>query len=182
MTLATPLFKSGMLQFGRFIDSDGSASPYRIRMEMLAAYPALLQQMTYRGVQSLASAKPFDRLVTLSDSIPIATALSLNTGISLVYSRGTREPLVHDLVGAYDVGHPACLIVNTADDTTSDFVQKARKVGLEIHTVLEVIAQGYTVQGISQHAILTMPALIHELRQNNGITQYMADAVLTKAD
>ncbi|MEL6525207.1 MAG: hypothetical protein AAFQ07_05795 [Chloroflexota bacterium] len=181
MTLATPLFKAGLLQFGRFIAEDGTPSPYRIRLEMLAAYPALLQQITYRGVQSLATATPFDRLVALSDSIPIATSLALNTGISLVYSRGTNEPLVHDLVGAYDVGHPACLIVNSANEHTSEFIQKSRKVGLEIHTVLEVIAQGYTLPNVTQLSILTIPAVIHELRQNNTITQHMADAVLKHA-
>lgn len=177
MTLGTPLFNTGILQFGRFTDDKGTAQPYRLRLEMLAAYPSLLQQVAYRGVQQLAHLPSFDRFVTLSDSIPIATAISLNTGISLIYSRGTTQPLVHDLVGAYDVGHPTCLIVNSVDDTMKTFINASRKVGLEIHSVLEVVHQGHTLSGITQTPIMTMPAILHELRQYELITEHMVHAV-----
>lgn len=182
MTLGTPLFNTGILQFGRFTDDAGIAQPYRLRLELLAAYPSLLQQVAYRGVQQLAHLPSFDRFVTLSDSIPIATAISLNTGISLVYSRGTNEPLVHNLVGAYDVGHPTCLIVNSVNNMTQSFITTSRKVGLEIHSVFEVVHQGHTLSGVTQTSIMTMTAILHELRQFDIITEHMAAAVRSNSN
>ena len=176
--IARQLLETGILQFGLFVEKD-TAYPYRLRLEMLSAYPQLLQTVAYRGVQTLATMTPFDRLVSHADAIPLATALSLNTGISLVYSRGRGEIAVHDLVGAYDVGHPSCLLVNTLTPETQQFLIGAQRVGLEIHSVLELVATGETLEGIDQYSIYTIQALVHELRQLNLITQQLAENILS---
>lgn len=175
--IAQQLLKTGILQFGLFVTDDGT-TPYRLRLEMLPAYPQLLQNMVYRGIQTLATVKPHDRLVSHAEAIPIATALSLNTGASLVYSQGTNQPAVHDLVGAYDVGHPACLIVNTLPDDIEAFLTRCKTVGLDIHSIVEVVGVGQTIPNIEHHAVFTMPALIHELKQNNAIPPHMATTVI----
>lgn len=175
--IAKQLLDTGILQFGLFAE-DGVTSPYRLRLEMLSAYPQLLQNVVYRGVQSLVEIKPFDRLVSHSDAIPLASALSLQTSVSLVYSRGRGEAPVHDLVGAYDVGHPACLIVNTLIPDIETFLADAKRVGLEIHTILEFVSVGQTIDNIDHRAIYTMNALIHELRQSNLITENLATKIV----
>lgn len=175
--IAKQLLDTGILQFGLFVE-DNQEYPYRLRLGMLSAYPELLQNVLYRGIQSLVGIKPFDRLVAHSEAIPLATALSLNTGVSLVYSRGRGELVVHDLVGAYDVGHPACLIVNTITPDVQSFLSEAKRVGLEIHTILEIVSTGQTIDGIDCRAIYTMNALIHELQQHNLITKVLSNTVL----
>lgn len=171
--IAQQLLETGILQFGLFVDGHQQHN-YRLRLEMLSAYPQLLQTVAYRGVQSLMGVQAFDRLVAHPDAIPLATTISTTLSTSLVYSQGRGQLPVHDLVGAYDVGHPACLIVNTITDDISNFIQQADKVGLEIHTILEVVATGKSVEGMNQHAIITMEALVHELRQLNLITDSFA--------
>lgn len=171
--IAKQLLDTGILQFGLFVEDD-KESAYRLRLEMLSAYPQLLQNVVYRGVQSLTGISPIDRLVSHADVIPISTALSLQIGISLVYSRGRGEAAVHDLVGAYDVGHPACLVINTITPDIPQFLADAKKVGLDIHTILEIVSQGQIVEGVEQRSIYTMTALVHELRQNNLITAHLA--------
>lgn len=175
--IAHQLLKSGILQFGYFVTEDNQARCYRLRLEMLAAYPQLLQTVVYRGVQSLSQVKAHDRLVCQLSSIPLATALSLNTGTSLVYSRGKNLPAVHDLVGAYDIGHPTCLIVNHITATTSDFIARCRAVGLDIHSVLELVALGQSLPDIQQHAIFTLPAIIHELDRANSIPSALIQTI-----
>lgn len=175
--IAKQLLETGLLQFGLFQNSD-TQSPYRLRLEMLPAYPELLQNIVYRGVQSLIGVKSFDRLIAHSDAIPIASALSLQTSTSLVYSRGKGELPVYDLVGAYDVGHPACLVVNSITPDIHPFLQNAEKVGLQIHTILEIVSLGQTIEGIDNRPIFTMQELIHELRQYNCIPDSMAQKVL----
>ena len=174
--IAKKLLTTGILQFGLFTE-DIQQSPYRIRLEMLSAYPEVMQQIIYRGVQTIATVAPFDRLISHSTCIPLASALSLNTGISLVYSRGTTLPAVHDLVGAYDVGHPSCLIVNTITPEIEIFLDKCHRVGLNIHTVVEVVSTGETLSGVDQHAIFTLRALIHELKQAKAIPTHLAQVI-----
>ena len=174
--IAKQLLETGILQFGLFVENS-TEYPYRLRLEMLSAYPELLQNVLYRGIQALTGVKPFDRLVAHSEAIPLATALSLNTGASLVYSRGRGEIAVHDLVGAYDVGHPACLIVNTITPDIQSFLSDAMRVGLEIHTILEIVSTGEKIEGIECRAIYTMNALIHELQQLNLITDHLAQNI-----
>jgi hypothetical protein len=175
--IAKQLLETGILQFGLFVEN-GKEYPYRLRLEMLSAYPELLQNIAYRGVQSLAAVNPFDRLVAHADAIPLATAISLNTGISLVYSRGRGESSVFDLVGAYDVGHPACLVVNTITPDIKQFLSEAQRVGLDIHTILELVSLEETLEGLEQHSIYTMQALLHELLQLNLITEHLAENII----
>lgn len=173
--IAQELLETGLLQFGLFVEDD-QAIPYRLQLEMLSAYPHLMQKIVYRTIQTLP-AQTFDRLVSHSDCIPLASAVSLNTGIPLVYSRGRGENPVHDLVGAYDVGHPACLIMNTWQESMNDLITGCKRVGLEIHTVVEIIGAGQTGKGIERRVIFTLSAILHELRQKDLIPAPLAQTV-----
>ena len=173
--IAQELLNTGILQFGLFVE-DGKDVPYRLRLEMLSAYPQLMQQVVYRTVQALPM-QAFNRLVSHSDCVPVASAVSLNTGVSLVYSRGRGEVPVHDLVGAYDVGHPACLLVNSWDELLNGFLADCRRVGLEIHTIVEIVGVGQVAEGIEMRPVYTMNAILHELRQNDVIPEALSQSV-----
>lgn len=174
--IAKQLLETGLLQFGLFQNAD-TQLPYRLRLDMLPAYPELLQNVAYRGVQALVGVKFFDRLVAYPDAIAIASAISLQTSTSLVYSRGKNELPVYDLVGAYDVGHPACLVVNSIAPDIHTFLKNAEKVGLKIHTILEIVSLGQKIEGIDNRPIFTIQELIHELRQFDAIPEKMAISV-----
>jgi len=173
--IAQELLDTGILQFGLFVE-DEQEKPYRLRLELLSAYPPFMQQIVYRTVQALPM-KMFDRLVSHSDCVPLASAVSLHTGIPLVYSRGRGEGAVHDLVGAYDVGHPACLIVNTWDKSLSDFLANCRRVGLEIHSIVEIIGRGSSVEGIELHTVYTLKAILQQLQQDKLIPKELVETV-----
>lgn len=173
--IAQELLNTGILQFGLFVE-DGQDVPYRLRLEMLSAYPQLMQQVVYRTVQALPM-QSFNRLVSHSDCVPLASAVSLNTGVSLVYSRGRGEVPVHDLVGAYDVGHPACLLVNIWDESLNVFLADCRRVGLEIHTIVEIVGVGQAAEGVEMRPVYTMNAILHELRQNKVIPEALSQSV-----
>lgn len=167
--IAHKLLETGILQFGLFVEANQN-KPYRLRLEMLSAYPHLMQQVIYRTIQALPT-QTFDRLVSHSDCVPIASAISLNTGISLVYSRGCGEISVHDLVGAYDIGHPACLIVNTWDESMNIFLADCHRVGLKIHSIVEIIGLGQVTDGITHHSVYTLEAILHELYLSKTISE-----------
>jgi orotate phosphoribosyltransferase len=174
--IAKALLETGILQFGYFVDNE-NISPYRLRLEILPAYPALMQQILYLLVQALP-AGDYDRLVAHSDAIPLGTALALHTGIPLVYSRGKGESAAYDLVGAYDVGHPALLIVNSIQPEMNTLIKQCRGVGLEISAGLELVSLGKSIEGVPAHSLTSLKALIHELRLNKAIPEKQAEAVL----
>lgn len=130
--IAEQMLETGILQLGSFM-TNGTYMPYRLRFDMLAAYPDLLQTL----VDETPEIPPeIDRLLSASGCVPYASALSLKYDISLVYSRGSEDAAVYDLVGAYDVGHPTCLIVNTVSSQTVELIEKAAQGGLNVKSLL----------------------------------------------
>jgi hypothetical protein len=174
--IAKSLIETGMLQFGYFKDGE-IVQPYLLRLEMLPAYPQVMQQIIYLAVQAIPEL-PFDRLVAHSDAIPLGTALALHTGIPLVYSRGKGESAAYDLVGAYDVGHPALLVVNSIHADLPRLIGQCRGVGLEIKAALELVSLGYAIEAVPSYAVTSLKALIHELVLEKAIPEKQAEAVL----
>jgi hypothetical protein len=176
--IASALIETGILQFGFFADGEATKL-YRLSLHTLPAYPQLMQQLIYLAVQALPEGH-FDRLVAHSDAIPLGTVLALHTGIPLVYSRGKGEGAALDLVGAYDVGHPALLVVNSIRPDISHLIAQCRGVGLEIESILELVSLGGQIEGIPGYCMTSLKALIYDLKQKSLIPEKQAEAVLSR--
>lgn len=156
------LLETGLLQFGRFAQG-ADWRPYRLNLEMLPSYPDVLEQII-----EWASSKTgkVDHLVCLPSALPFGVGLSLRTSVPLVYSRGTQDAPVFDLVGAYDIGHPAALLAN--DLTQLEDVERlwteARCVGLDIRRVLVIVDEGQPVpEKYGLEALLLLPDMVRQL-------------------
>jgi len=175
--LTVMLLEAGLLQFGLF---DG-VHPMKTNLELLPSYPDILKTIALEASALIAPHK-IDHLVCRSDSIPFGIALGLAAEISVVYSRGSHDVPVHDLVGAYDVGHPAILIANTwqADPATFKLISDAKRVGLEISTVLTLINYGAGVpEGIRLISLLDLRLTITEIVNYGKLPQGQGQAVLS---
>jgi hypothetical protein len=174
--LTTLLLETGLLQFGWF---EPGGVPIRLNLEMLPAYPDVLREF-------IALAKPYTtnihRLISVHAALPLGVGLSLETNIPLVYSRGTANSATYDLVGAYDIGHPALLLVNTLDDTPNiiDFVISARSVGLQIQHILAIVKTNATPMpdGITGHSLFDLHNAITQLMNDNRIPARHGEAIL----
>lgn len=159
------LLDAGLLQFGRFITKHGII-PLRTHLEMLASYPDVLAVVVERAATEISGLQ-VDRMLCGPSALPLGTALSMKTGIPLVYSRGSHAPAVNDLVGAYDIGHPTLVLANSLDagDELALLVQKARHVGLETHTALVVLDTGHSIalQDVELRVLLRLEAVVSEL-------------------
>jgi orotate phosphoribosyltransferase len=133
------IIDAGLVQFGRFA-SDGSTAPVQFHLDMLASYPDVLEA----AAKALSSKIPStERLLCISEALPLGVALALKTGIPLIYSRGGEKEPVYDLVGAYDIGHPTTLVVNIAGQSDyGHLLTSARRVGLDVQSVAAVINVG----------------------------------------
>jgi hypothetical protein len=134
------MLESGLIQFGSF-SGDDTRSPILLLLEMLGSYPDVLSTLA-EAAQAKVAEGSYARLLCPADALPFGVAVSLKTGVPLVYSRGRGESAVVDLVGGYDIGHRTLLLLNTLDGDpfTYKWLGQARGVGLETTDTLAILS------------------------------------------
>lgn len=177
--LLAMLLENGLLQFGRF-ERDGQVAPVLLNLELLPSYPETLHYIAEQAAQKIG--RGFERIVCIADSLSLGTAISLKTNIPLVYSRGKGELPVYDLVGAYDVGHPAILVMNTLQSATEIqyFVARAKQVGLHIQQVFAVIDVDKNPSHdaeININVLMQLSEMLDTLEQQKSLAQGQVNAV-----
>lgn len=157
------LLETGLIQFGRF---GHTSEPIRFSLDMLPSYPDALQIVVEQAIPVLAQLQ-VNRLISAADSVPFGVAMGMASSVPLVYSRGSSENPAHDLVGACDIGHPALLLTNVLRDwdAVSRLAANARKVGLEVQTILAIVDLGIAtdLRDTQVFALLSLPTVIEEL-------------------
>lgn len=173
-SLGTLLLETGLLQFGRFHE-DGVVKPYCLHLDLLPSYPDVLAQITELALPHVGAV---DHLLSTGDALPFGVGLSLKTQIPLVYARGTQAATVHELAGAYDIGHPALLLANTSTPQLFNLVRRARVVGLETQAILTIVNEGlYSTTDIPTESLLNLPDMIPELLESGHLPAGQAQMV-----
>lgn len=169
--LAHTLTEAGLIQFGLFVEGDHQR-PVQFKFEMLASYPDVLRDIASQLAPLIGEA---DRLLCAPDAGALGVALALHTGIPLVISRvGVGDTV--ELIGAYDIGHPAVYVTNVIDKSplSVSAIAHAERVGLEVHQRVGII-------GLDDHApdvaLITMAALLDALVVTGDVPPGQAAAV-----
>jgi adenine/guanine phosphoribosyltransferase-like PRPP-binding protein len=159
------LLSAGLIQFGRFAGANGF-DPLRLHLELLPSYPQVLADAA-RTLEVITADCRYDFIIAAPDALATATAMSQRLGLPLVYSRGRGETPTHDLVGAYDVGHPALLVSLIHDDerVLDHLMRSAASVGLETVSAAALIDLGSStdVTQRPRRSVWTLRGLIDEL-------------------
>lgn len=137
--LLEAILNAGLFQLGSFQQSDAHI-PYRLRLDLLPSYPAVLAQAA-KAVAALIEQKP-SRLVCTSDAVALATVVGQLLEIPLVVHSGKLGQPAYNLVGAYDVGHAAVLISLDTDDRSvfiEQLIEEAAGVGLHVSQWVSLI-------------------------------------------
>jgi uridine monophosphate synthetase len=168
--LAIDLLESGCVKFGQFELKSGLISPIYIDLRRLVGYPDLLIRIADFYLEILGELK-FDHVAALPYAgLPIATAISLQGGLPLVYPRketksyGTRA----EIEGVYSVGEKVVLIDDLATTGSSKFeaIDKLDSVGLKVKDVVVLIdrqsgaSEDLAESGYNLHAIFTLSQLL----------------------
>lgn len=156
---------TGLLQFGSF-----SGSPYKWHLEYLPSYPDVLKVLAGQAAEIVQTV---DHMVCPASALPLATAISLRTNIPLVYGAEGASTSTPALIGAYDIGHPAALVVNDLADASgsNDCIDYAALVGLEIKQVITLVGfRDRTRPDMRIDSVFEMQAVIGALRSENLLT------------
>ncbi len=185
--LADELLEVGCVKFGRFTLKSGAESPIYIDLRRLVGYPALLSQVAAAYSQILGGLM-FDHLAALPyAALPIATAISLQSGWPLLYPRkevkayGTRAAIE----GVFRPGERAVVIDDLISTGGSKFegIAKLEAAGLVVEDVVvlidrrpagqdELAARGYRL-----HAVFTLPELLAHYERSGAVSAAQAAEV-----
>lgn len=178
--LAVELHRIGAVQFGDFVLKDGRHSPFYIDLRVLIAHPAVLRRVARAMLRSSAALR-YDCLAGIPYAgLPLAVAMSLQSGRPLVYPRkeaktyGTQR----QVEGVFKAGDRAVVIddVITTGGAKLEAIAPLRAAGLIVEDVVVVIdreqsgAQLLKESGLRLHSVLRVRALLDSLRNAGAIT------------
>jgi uridine monophosphate synthetase len=141
--LAEALLETGCIQFGEFTLKSGLISPIYIDLRRLVGHPLLLAAVAGAYLPILDKLR-FDRLAALPyAALPIATAISLQSGYPMVYPRketkeyGTRNAIE----GLFQPGERVVIIddLTTTGGSKFEAIDKLKAAGLEVCDVIVLV-------------------------------------------
>lgn len=168
--IAESLLQAGCIQFGAFTLKSGQQSPMYIDLRRLVGYPRLLTQVAQAYIQLLRNLT-FDAMAALPyAALPIASAISLLSGWSLIYPRkevkeyGTKA----QIEGVFKPGD----VVVVIDDLIStggskvEGIERLINAGLLVKDIVVLIDRSpdggamLVRKGFRLHAVVTLPQLL----------------------
>nr|BAA31359.2 OMPDCase-OPRTase [Trypanosoma cruzi]BAA74523.1 OMPDCase-OPRTase [Trypanosoma cruzi] len=179
--LAAALVASRCVRFGNFTLKSGKNSPIYLDLRRLVTHPSILRVVA-REYANVLRTLQFDRLVGLPyAALPIATAISLEMNIPLVYPRreaksyGTKAAIEGD----YKKGDRVVVIddIVTTGGTKLEAIEKLKAAGLEIVSIVVLIDREMGAKkflgslGYELEAVVTLSQLLPLWRQAGAITQ-----------
>ncbi len=182
--LAQKLIDVGLIQFGWFgIDRKhpfAVQTPFALHLEMLPSYPDVLEQAA-REVVAAVDGMNFTRLLCTFDSLPLGVVVSQISRIPLVYSRGSDEAAVFDLVGGYDIGHSTLMLTNVLglEQPLTTMLRDVALIGLGVTTIVPILEVRNQPQaaGVKVLPLLRFSNVVRDLAANDQLKLGHAQAV-----
>ena len=175
------------VKFGDITLASGQHSPIYVDLRLLVSEPTLLA-MAAEAYSEIVAMLTAERLAGVPyGALPIATAVSIRTGMPMIYTR--KEVKTHglgkDVEGLWSPGERAIIIedVITSGGSIIKTVERLRELGLIIEDAIVLIDRGQGgVQnladiGIRAHAVFTLPTMLDYLVEKGRMENSTADDV-----
>lgn len=186
-SLILDLHRIGAVQFGEFTLASGLSSPIYIDLRLLPSAPSILARAA-AAYADLLSGLNFDRLAAIPyASLPIGTAVALQTGHPLIYPRKKVKAYGHRraIEGHFEPGERVVVLDDliTTGGSKIEAMQTLREAGLLVEDVVVLIdrqgtgASGLATHGLRLHAVLTLPQILAVLAERDAISDSERAAV-----
>jgi len=185
--IALGLHALGAVRFGEFTLKSGKKSPGYIDLRLLVSDPSLMRTVA-RAMAGLLGGIRCDRIAAIPyGGLPIGQAVSLETGLPLVYPRrevkdyGTKKAIE----GAYASGETVAVLDDlvTTGGSKLEAIAPLAGAGLGVKDIGGLVdrAQGgaeeLAARGLRLHAVLTLEALLDALVRRGAVDAGTAGAV-----
>ncbi len=181
-SLALELHRIGAVRFGDFVLKDGRHSPFYVDLRVLIAHPAVLRTVAHEMLACTAALR-FDHLAGIPYAgLPIAVAMSLESGRPLVYPRkeaktyGTRR----QVEGVFKPGDRALVVddVITTGGAKLEAIEPLRQAGLVVEDIIVVVdrqqsgAEALANAGVKLHSVMKIQTLLDSLHAQGIIGRH----------
>jgi uridine monophosphate synthetase len=173
--LAQQLLKIGAVQFGQFRLKSGLISPIYIDLRLLVSHPDVLRRVALDLSRIVQPLKPDLIAGVPLAGLPIATAVSLVSGIPMVYPREPKDHGTGKVVeGRFEPGQRVVLVDDlvTTGASKLEAVSSLRTEGLVVEDIVVVIdrrAGEAPVDGLRIHSLMTLGGLLLTLAEAGSI-------------
>jgi uridine monophosphate synthetase len=188
LEVAEILSASGCVKFGNFTLKSGKQSPIYLDLRQLISDPEMLARAAAAYVPLLRTLK-FDRIAGLPyAALPIATAISLQTGWPMIYPRkevkeyGTKA----QIEGAHSAGERAVMIddVVTTGGAKLEALEKLRGAGLVVEDLVVLVdresggAESLREMGVALHSAARLRDLLPIWQSQGKLTAEQVAQIL----
>ena len=168
--VADQLLEVGCIKFGDFTLKSGLRSPIYLDLRLLVGFPDLLCEVADMYL-SLLEGLVFDRLAALPyAALPIATAISLRSGLPLVYARKERKTYGTGSIieGPFVEGEQVVVIDDlvTTGESKFESITQLKAAGLRVEDIVVLIdrqsgaAKNLADKGYRMHALFSLNQLL----------------------
>ena len=186
--VAKALADANVVRFGKFTLASGIESPIYINLRVLPSYPESMKIVSDELSKLVKKMKPDVVAGAETAGIPLSTAISLKTGIPMIYVR--KRPKTYgtmDLVeGVLEKGKKVVLVDDMATNAYSKlkFVEGIKHAGGIIEDVVIVLdreqggAEALGKENIKLHSLITLKELLGYMKDNNMIDDGKLNEIL----
>ena len=186
--VAKALADANVVRFGKFALASGIESPIYINLRVLPSYPESMKIVSEELSKLVKKMKPDVVAGAETAGIPLSTAISLKTGIPMIYVR--KRPKTYgtmDLVeGILEKGKKVVLVDDMATNAYSKlkFVEGIKHAGGIIEDVVIVLdreqggAEALGKENIKLHSLITLKELLGYMKDNNMIDDGKLNEIL----
>jgi orotate phosphoribosyltransferase len=158
------LIECGAVKFGKFTLASGRESSYYVDIKKASTNPKILSVIAKDMARAMKNAR-YDRIAGMElGAVPIAVALSLETGVAYVIVRkGERtHGTGKQIEGDFKAGDK-CLVVEdvtTTGQSSLKTVEILKNAGIETDTVLTVVDREEGAGGLLSKSGIKLDALV----------------------
>ncbi|MBI2208900.1 orotate phosphoribosyltransferase [Candidatus Woesearchaeota archaeon] len=186
--VAKALADANVIRFGEFTLASGMKSPIYVNLRVLPSYPESMEAVSDELSKLVKKLKPDIVAGAETAGIPLSTAISLKTGIPMIYVR--KKPKNYgtmDMVeGVLEKGKKVVLVDDMATNAYSklNFVEGIKHAGGIIKDVVIVLdrEQGGTEalakEGIKLHSLITLKELLNYMKNKDMIDDDKLNEIL----
>jgi len=186
--VAKALADANVVKFGKFTLASGIESPIYINLRVLPSYPESMKAVSEELSKLVKKLKPDVVAGAETAGIPLSTAISLKTGIAMIYVR--KKPKTYgtmDLVeGVLEKGKKVVLVDDMATNAYSKliFVEGIKHAGGLVEDVVIVLdreqggAEALAKESINLHSLITLKELLSYMKDNGMIDDEKLNEIL----
>ncbi|MFP4365279.1 MAG: orotidine-5'-phosphate decarboxylase [Spirochaetia bacterium] len=177
------LVETECFKIGEFTLKSGKKSPFYVDLRRVQSSPELLK-LTAKAYATLMEGKKYDRIAGIpAAALPLATAVSLETGIPLIYPRIPVKPhgTGNRVEGAYNKGETVLLLDDliTTGKSKVEAIEVLKEEGLVVEDLAVLIERGKQGRedmeeaGINLYTYIQIEDLLDLCRDEEFITAQM---------